>query len=193
MISPISYWRISSRNFEGTTQIFFSLSLTQQGKARTPRRKTFFVLSSSDGREMPTWKCVLVGDGGTGKTTFVKRHLTGKYGKKYIATQGVDVHPHVGAPLESWPRTLLRLGYCWPGEDWDHREGYYILGQDALFSLMWPRASASNGTVTWPGLSTICPSIFVATRWTSWTENTTKTVGNVVFHRNMKTPYYERF
>ena len=26
---------------------------------------------------MPTFKLVLVGDGGTGKTTFVKRHLTG--------------------------------------------------------------------------------------------------------------------
>lgn len=27
--------------------------------------------------EVPTFKLVLVGDGGTGKTTFVKRHLTG--------------------------------------------------------------------------------------------------------------------
>ena len=26
----------------------------------------------------------LVGDGGTGKTTFVKRHLTGEFEKKYV-------------------------------------------------------------------------------------------------------------
>ena len=29
---------------------------------------------------------VLVGDGGTGKTTFVKRHLTGEFEKKYVGT-----------------------------------------------------------------------------------------------------------
>jgi GTP-binding nuclear protein Ran len=38
-------------------------------------------------------KLILVGDGGVGKTTFVKRHLTGEFEKKYMATQGVEVHP----------------------------------------------------------------------------------------------------
>lgn len=43
--------------------------------------------------QVPELKLILVGDGGVGKTTFVKRHLTGEFEKKYIATQGVEVHP----------------------------------------------------------------------------------------------------
>ena len=39
------------------------------------------------------YKIALVGDGGVGKTTFVKRHLGGEIGKKYVATLGVEVHP----------------------------------------------------------------------------------------------------
>jgi len=37
------------------------------------------------------FKLVLVGDGGVGKTTFVKRHLTGEFRKLYVATLGVEV------------------------------------------------------------------------------------------------------
>ena len=38
------------------------------------------------------YKVVLVGDGGAGKTTFLKRHRTGEFEKKYLATIGVEVH-----------------------------------------------------------------------------------------------------
>ena len=65
-------------------------------------------------QQVPEFKLVLVGDGGVGKTdeisesfdrlivlffswigktTFVKRHLTGEFEKKYNATVGVEVHP----------------------------------------------------------------------------------------------------
>lgn len=42
---------------------------------------------------VPSFKVVLVGDGGVGKTTFVKRHISGEFEKRYLATMGVEVHP----------------------------------------------------------------------------------------------------
>jgi len=42
---------------------------------------------------MNTYKCVLVGDGGVGKTTLVKGLLTQQFERKYVATLGVEVHP----------------------------------------------------------------------------------------------------
>ncbi len=39
------------------------------------------------------FKIILVGDGGTGKTAFITRHLSGEFVRKYVATLGVDVHP----------------------------------------------------------------------------------------------------
>jgi GTP-binding nuclear protein Ran len=37
---------------------------------------------------IPTFKLVLIGDGGVGKTTFTQRHATGHFQKTYIPTQG---------------------------------------------------------------------------------------------------------
>jgi len=80
---------------------------------------------------VPTFKLIMVGDGGTGKTTFVKRHLTGEFEKKYVATLGVEVHP------------LIFTTNCGPirFNVWDTagqekfgglRDGYYIQGQAAI-------------------------------------------------------------
>jgi len=37
------------------------------------------------------YKLVLLGDGGVGKTTLVKRHITGEFTKRYVPTLGVQV------------------------------------------------------------------------------------------------------
>jgi len=84
--------------------------------------------ASAAAQAPPTFKLVLVGDGGTGKTTFVKRHITGEFEKKYIATLGVEVHPlgfttNLGAiQFDVWDTAgQEKFGGL--------RDGYYINGQ----------------------------------------------------------------
>ncbi len=42
---------------------------------------------------MQVYKLVLIGDKETGKTTYIKRLLTGNFTNKYTATLGLEVHP----------------------------------------------------------------------------------------------------
>merc|ERR1719246_264084 len=80
---------------------------------------------------VPTFKLVLVGDGGVGKTTFVKRHLTGEFEKKYVATLGVEVHP-----LEFHTNRGQLTFNVWDTAGQEKfgglRDGYYIQGQCAI-------------------------------------------------------------
>lgn len=39
-----------------------------------------------------SFKIVVVGDGGVGKTTYVKRLITSDFERKYVATLGVEVN-----------------------------------------------------------------------------------------------------
>ena len=76
-------------------------------------------------------RLILVGDGGVGKTTFVKRHITGEFEKRYVATLGVEVHPlkfftNLGAiQFNVWDTAgQEKFGGL--------RDGYYIQGQCAI-------------------------------------------------------------
>jgi GTP-binding nuclear protein Ran len=72
-----------------------------------------------------------VGDGGVGKTTFVKRHITGEFEKKYIATIGVEVHP-----LSFHTNRGVILFNVWDTAGQEKfgglRDGYYIQGNCAI-------------------------------------------------------------
>jgi len=78
-----------------------------------------------------SFKLILVGDAGVGKTTFVKRHLTGEFEKKYIATIGVEVHP-----LKFSTNRGLICFNVWDTAGQEKfgglRDGYYIQGQCAI-------------------------------------------------------------
>merc|ERR1711939_659842 len=82
-------------------------------------------------QEVPQFKCLLVGDGGVGKTTFVKRHVTGEFEKKYVATIGVEVHP---LPFDTNRGRICFNVWDTAGQEkfGGLRDGYYIQGQCAI-------------------------------------------------------------
>jgi len=43
--------------------------------------------------DMPRFKCLLVGSGGVGKTSFVRRHIAGEFNRRYVPTMGMNIHP----------------------------------------------------------------------------------------------------
>merc|ERR1711869_7406 len=71
------------------------------------------------------------GDGGVGKTTLVKRHLTGEFEKKYIPTLGVEVHP---LAFNTNCGTLCFNVWDTAGQEkfGGLRDGYYIQGKCAI-------------------------------------------------------------
>lgn len=82
-------------------------------------------------QQVPEFKMILVGDGGVGKTTFVKRHLTGEFEKKYVATLGVEVRP-----LDFHTNVGKIRFNVWDTAGQEKfgglRDGYYIQGQCAI-------------------------------------------------------------
>jgi len=82
-------------------------------------------------KSIPKFKLILVGDGGVGKTTFVTRHSTGEFDKKYVATVGVEIrsllfHTNLGPVIFN----------CWDTAGQEKfgglRDGYYIGANAAI-------------------------------------------------------------
>ncbi|KAF7307865.1 GTP-binding nuclear protein [Mycena kentingensis (nom. inval.)] len=141
---------------------------------------------------VPSFKLVLVGDGGTGKTTFVKRHLTGEFERKYIATLGVEVHPL------SFTTTRGDLRF----DVWDTagqekfgglRDGYYIQGQCGIIMFDVTSRITYRSVPNWHrDLERVCegiPVVLVGNK-VDIKERKVKTA-QVTFHRKKNLHYVE--
>lgn len=97
---------------------------------------------------IPTFKMVIVGDGGVGKTTFIKRLLIGEFEKKYIATVGAEVYPlkfftnHGPICFETWDTSgQEKFGGL--------RDGYYVSSHCALIMFDVTARSTYKNVPTW--------------------------------------------
>lgn len=102
---------------------------------------------------------MLIGDGGVGKTTFVKRHTKGEFEKKYIATQGVEVHPMIF----NTSRGLVKF-IVWDTAGQEKlsglREGYYIGADCAIIMFdVTSRISYKNVPKWYKDLTRVCEDI----------------------------------
>jgi len=142
--------------------------------------------------EMPTFKCVLLGDGGTGKTTFVKRHTTGEFEKKYVATLGVEVRPLVF----NTNRGPIRFN-VWDTAGQEKfgglRDGYYIQGQCAIIMFdVTSRVTYKNVPNWHRDLTRVCENIPIVLVGNKVDIKDRKVKAkSIVFHRKKNLQYYD--
>jgi GTP-binding nuclear protein Ran len=138
------------------------------------------------------FKLVLVGDGGTGKTTFVKRHLTGEFEKKYIATLGVEVHP-----LTFYTNYGKLIFNCWDTAGQEKfgglRDGYYIQGQCAIIMFdVTSRVTYKNVPNWHRDLIRVCENIPIVLCGNKVDVKERKVKAKTItFHRKKNLQYYD--
>jgi len=138
------------------------------------------------------FKLVLVGDGGTGKTTFVKRHMTGEFEKKYIATLGVEVHP-----LKFYTNFGGLLFNCWDTAGQEKfgglRDGYYIQGQCAIIMFdVTSRVTYKNVPNWHRDLVRVCENIPIVLCGNKVDVKERKVKAkSITFHRKKNLQYYD--
>jgi len=138
------------------------------------------------------FKLVLVGDGGTGKTTFVKRHLTGEFEKKYIATLGVEVHP-----LTFYTNYGKIIFNCWDTAGQEKfgglRDGYYIQGQCAIIMFdVTSRVTYKNVPNWHRDLIRVCENIPIVLCGNKVDVKERKVKAKTItFHRKKNLQYYD--
>merc|ERR1711893_112594 len=163
-----------------------------------PRKVSLQKLSEKSGKmaaadqDMPTFKMVLVGDGGTGKTTFVKRHITGEFEKKYVATLGVEVHPLVFHTN----RGPIRFN-VWDTAGQEKfgglRDGYYIQGQCAVIMFdVTSRVTYKNVPNWHRDLVRVCENIPIVLCGNKVDVKDRKVKAKTItFHRKKNLQYYD--
>ena len=138
------------------------------------------------------FKLVLIGDGGVGKTTFVKRHLTGEFEKKYIATLGVEVHP---MPFHT-SKGLIKFN-VWDTAGQEKlgglRDGYYIGGHCGIMMFdVCSRITYQNIPKWYKDLVRVCENIPIVLVGNKVDVKDRKVKAKqITFHRKKNLQYYD--
>lgn len=149
-------------------------------------------LSTMQAQETPEFKLILVGDGGVGKTTFVKRHKTGEFEKRYVATLGVEVHP-----LTFFTNRGALKFNVWDTAGQEMfgglRDGYYIQGQCAIIMFDVTSRITYKNVPNWHrDLTRVCENIPVVLCGNKVEIKDRKVKAKqITFHRKKNLQYYD--
>ena len=135
---------------------------------------------------------IVIGDGGVGKTTFIKRHLTGEFEKKYDPTKGAQVHPM------PWFTNRGRIDL----DVWDTagqerfgglRDGYYIGGHAGILMFdVCSRITYQNTPKWYKDLTRVCENIPIVLCGNKVDVKDRKVKAKqITFHRKKGLHYYD--
>lgn len=137
-------------------------------------------------------KLVLIGDGGVGKTCYVKRHKTGEFERKYVPTMGVEV-----SPLTFQTTRGPICFHVWDTAGQERfgglREGYYLEANCAIimFDVTSP-ATYRNVEDWYRNLVRVCPNIPIVLVGNKIDQRERKVQARrVTFHKKNNMRYFE--
>merc|ERR1712076_87755 len=132
------------------------------------------------------------GDGGVGKTTLVKRHLTGEFEKKYIPTLGVEVHP-LKFTTNCGPLTFNVWDTAGQEKFGGLRDGYYIQGQCAIIMLDVTSRITYKNVPNWHrDIVRVCENIPIVLTGNKVDVKERKVKAkSITFHRKKNLQYYD--
>ena len=143
-------------------------------------------------QSVATFKLVIIGDGGVGKTTFVKRHITGEFQKPYIPTKGAEVSEmHL---MTNRGRITLKIWDTAGQEKFGSlRECYYVDAQCAIIMFDLSSRQTYKNVPKWhKDLTKICENIPVVLVGNKADVKERKLKARqITFHRKRNLQYYD--
>jgi GTP-binding nuclear protein Ran len=139
-----------------------------------------------------TFKVVLIGDGGVGKTTFVRRHVTGDFQRQYVPTIGVTVYP-----LKFSTNYGVIQFNVWDTAGQEKygglRDGYYIQSNGGMIMFDVTSRITYKNVPNWHrDLVRVCENIPIVLCGNKIDVKDRKVKAkNVVFHRKKNLAFYE--
>jgi len=143
--------------------------------------------------QIPEFKLVLVGDGGVGKTTLVKRHKTGEFNGKYVPTLGVEVNS-LRFDTNCGPIVFNVWDTAGQEKFGGLRDGYYVNSQCAIVMFdVTSRITYANVPKWFSDLERTCGSSFPRVLVGNKVDSHDRVVKakDITYHRKRNIRYYD--